>query len=309
MNTAPKDYARVQADGLDNIAPTMTQGQRAWQYAQSDNFFSPEEQADVMRQQLEPYRAAIEAKLTQIGYDPDYFAQDPRDEAALHSGQQTGVLVIRIAPEINIEGRLRIVMTDEGPDIRFTPSQRTLTIPDEIGGIRLSQAEQNQLVQEGALPRPFMIQDNGEYVPTYLRLDQQSNTVELWHLRPEQLPTKLMGIDLTKDQQLQLVNGYDVRINGLLDSQGEPFNATVNLSAARQSLQFSNFNRLDVAVKPDSEFRQQLVQNDEGAKTDLNRSREISVGSPVVNHQQSEVIKQLLDTDPHEENTKKLRLH
>lgn len=306
MNTESIDYARTQADGLDNIAPTTLQGERAWQYAQSDNFFSPEEQADVMRQQLEPYRAQLESKLGAIGWPADHLLNSPSIEQALFSGQPTESMGVFIGPDLKLYGSLRIVMTDAGPDIRITSTQLGLTIPEQINGVHLSKAEQQQLQQEGALPRPFLMPDKGEYVPTFVRVDSATNTVELWRVKAEELPTKLMGIDLTKDQQMQLVHGHPVRLTGLLDQQGEPFAATVSISAAKQSLQFADLSRLDVTLKPGQEYKQQLAQNNEGAKTDITKSREVAVGAPVVSHQQSEAIKEVLDIDP-QERTAKLR--
>ena len=306
MNTAQTNYARTQADGLDNIAPTTVQGQRAWQYAQSDNFLSPEEQTDVMRRELEPYRAQLENKLGVVGWGPEHMAKNPEIRDALFSGKQTVGLEVCVTPEIKMNGSLRIVMTEDGPDIRITPIQPSLTIPQDISGVQLSKTEQMQLSREGALPRPFLIPDKGEYVPTYLRVDPATNAVELWRVRAEQLPTKLMGIDLTKDQQMQLAHGHPVRLTGLLDNQGEPFNATVSVSATKQSLQFADLSRLDVGLKPAQEFRQQLALNNEGAKTDINRSQEAAIGAPVVSNRQGEAIKEVLNV---EQQDRSPRLH
>lgn len=288
-------YAQTQADAYDNIAPTSLQAQQAWQYAQTDNFFSPEEASVVMRQQLEPYRAQIEAKLTQIGFPPEHLAKHPHIEDALFSGERTGRMKVQVSPEIKLEGRLRIVMTGDGPTLCITPVKHQLTIPNEVGGVRLSKGEKEQLVREGALPRPFLIADQGDYVPTYLRVDRLSNTIELWRVRPELMPAKLLNIDLTKDQQLQLANGHAVRLSGLVDKQGEPFNATVSISATQKELQFTDLSRLNVNLKPDSENRQQLAINNEGAKTDLTRSQEMVIGSPTVSNHHREMMQQLLE--------------
>lgn len=288
------NYARRQADGLDNIAPTTLQGQVAWQYAQSDNFLSPEEAAAVMRRDLEPYRAQLEAKLSVIGWQPEHLSKYPAIEADLSAGRQTNPVEIYLKPDLTMHGRLRIVMTEQGPDLRITPIQVGLSVPQEIGGVRLSPAEQRQLREEGALPRPLMIPENGQLIPTYLRVDAQTNTLEFWRIRAEQLPTKIMGIDLNKDQQLQLASGHPVRLSGLLDQQGEPFNATINISASKQQLQFSDLNRTGVAVKPDAQHVQQVAHNDEGAKTDLTRSKEVATGAPAMSNSQLETVAQLL---------------
>lgn len=291
-------YPRTQADGLDNIAPTSLQGQQAWKYAQSDNFLSAEEASAVMRQQLKPYRAQIESRLAQLGWPSDHLANHPNVEEALFSGQKTRSVKVWVTPELQLEGRLRIVMIENGPDIRITPVQRQINIPDEVEGVRLSKGEKQQLMMEGALARPFLMADKGDYVPTYLRIDEQTNTVELWRIRPDVLPTKLMGIDLTKDQQLQLASGHAVRLSGLLDQQGESFTATVSISAAQKELQFTDVSRLAIGLKPDNEDRQQLALNNDGAKTDLTRSQEMSTGQTTVSNHQRETMQQLLEGKP-----------
>lgn len=291
-------YARTQADGLDNIAPTPLQGQQAWQYVQSDNFFSPEEQSSVMRKQLEPYQAQLESKLAAIGWGRDHLAKHPAIANALFSGNQSVPLEICVTPRLKMEGCLRIAMTENGPDIRFTPRSPGLTIPNEVAGVRLTEAERQQLSEQGSLSRPLLLMEKGEYVPTYLRLEPASNSVELWRVKPDQLPTKVMGIDLTRDQQMQLASGRPIRLSGLLDKQGEPFEATVSISASKQALQFTDLNRLDLGLKPEPEKNQQFAQNNEGAKTDLVRGREVEAGATGVSHRQSEVIKQLLESEP-----------
>jgi hypothetical protein len=281
-------YAQTQADALDNITPTPLQGQQARVYAQSDSFLSNEEAAAVLRRQLEPHRAEIEVQLARIGFPASHRVQFPDLEAALFSGQPTPPVTVFLTPSVQLEGRLRVVLTETGPELRITPVFSQLTLPDEVGGIQLSQAEKQQLLQEGALPRPLPLPANGAVVPTYLRLDEQTNTLELWQLRPERLPTQLMGVDLTRDQQHQLANGFAVRLSGLLDQQGEPFAATVSVAAGRQALQFQDISRQTVQVRPDGETVQQLALNNDGAKTDQLRDAEIKTGQTVQHHQQQE---------------------
>lgn len=295
------DYARTQADGLDNIAPTTLQGQQAWQYAQSDNFLSPEEAAAVMRAQLEPHRQQLLQTLSEVGYSAGNLAKYPDIEQALFSGQSTKPLTILVGPEVTMRGTLRIVLTPEGPDIRITPTQRELTIPNAINGVQLSKQEQRTLTDTGELSRPVLMAENGNYLPTYLRVDKDTNKVELWRVKTEDMPTKLLGIDLTKDQQQMLATGNPVRLAGLLDRQGEPFNATVSLSPAKQSLTLTDFNRLDVVFRPDNAFRNQVTQNNEGAKTDVTQGREVASKTTTATNKQSEsLLDKLIKTETNE---------
>jgi len=302
-------HALTQADGIDNIAPTLLQGHQAWQYAQTDSFFSPEEQTAVLQQPIDLNQPDLLNKLALLGLTADVLEQFPDMKVALFSGQSTSVMRVAIAPDVWIEGRLRIQMTEAGPDIRITPAFRELTIPGEVASIRLSDWEKQELMQSGALSRPMLLPDNGNYVPTFLRVDRETNTLELWRVRADELPRQLMGVDLTRDQQLQLANGHAVRLTGLLDRKGEPFDATVSISASRKELTLSDMNRLDLVVKPDNRHREQLALNDDGGKTDQTRQQELTTGQTVVTNQEREMMRQFLDDKPEQRlSTPKQRL-
>lgn len=302
-------HAHTLADGSNQVAPTPLQGQQPWQYAQTDNFLSLEEQTAVLSQQIEPYREELLDRLTRLGLTESVLAQSPMLTEALFSGQPTPLVRIDIVPNLPVEGRLRIHMTETGPELRITPALRELTIPDEVASIRLSDWEKRELAQSGALSRPLLLPDQGEYVPTFLRVDRETNTLELWRVRAEELPKQLLGVDLTRDQQQQLATGHAVRIAGLLDRQGEPFTATVSLSASRKELSLSKMNRLDFAIQPDMQHSEQLALNNNGAKTDQTRQQELTTGQNVVNNQERETMRQLLDDKPDQKlSTPKQRL-
>lgn len=54
-------------------------------------------------------------------------------------------------------------------------------------------------------------------------------------------------------------------------------------------------NRLGLAIKPDSQHREQLALNDDGNKTDQTRQQELTMGQAVVTNQEREIMQQLLD--------------
>lgn len=299
MQSAQQIYDRSQADAYDNIAPTAQQGLAAHQYTETDQFFSTEERAAVLKQQITAELPLLQQQLSRVGLTGEFFARHPDIADDLFSGRQTRLVSLYVSADVLVEGRLRIVATEQGPDIRFSPYQPQLTIPQHIAGIELSRSEQEQLARDGQLPRPFLIaQPDGNYLPTYLRVDQQTNAVELWQVKAEQLPTKLLGIDLTRAQQLQLVNGHAVHLSGLQDQRGELFSATVSLSPLNQGLQLANLSRVDLKLTPDNKHREQIALNNEGGKTDLTRSQEQQIGAPLMTNQQREAISQVLNHKP-----------
>lgn len=296
MENQLKNFARAEGDNLSHNAPTPAQGKKAGEYAQSDNFLSPEERTAILKKDIEANRPALETRLAQIGYTSEFLNKHPKVEEALFSGKPTQVLDINVSQTIQMSGRLRIAMTENGPELRFTPQLSKPLIPDEIRGLQLSSFDKQKLEKEGALDRPFMIPGKDGLTANYLRLDRETNTLELWKVKPEQLPSKLLGIDLTRDQQLQLVSGHPLRLTGLLDKQNEPFSATVSLSGATKGFQFANVDRQEISLKPDAGYKQQVAQNNEGAKTDQTRGQEIRTGqTTTTNNDQQELMRKLLN--------------
>lgn len=276
METPNAQIARTQADGLDNIAPTAVQGAAAWQYAATDGFLSNEEASAVLRRQIEPDRSLLQNKLDSVGITRDFLKDNPAVENALFSGQPTPGVTLQLANDLQLQGRLRIALTPAGPELRVTPVHPALTIPDKVAGYDLNQQEKDELQRQGYVQKPLQVAQGSDlFVPGYLRVDPQTNTVDLWRVRPDMLPTKLLGVDLTRDQQSLLANGHPVKLSGLLDNQGQSYNGTVSLSPAKGTLQLSEVTREQVAIKPmDERDRQQVAHNNEGAKTDLTRSQE-----------------------------------
>ena len=157
------EYARTQADGLDNIAPTQTQAAAASQYAVTDNFLSSSEQEAVLRQ-IATERPVLQKKLDEVGITRDYLAVNPDVERALFSGKSTPVLTIDLPNDLKLEGRLRIAITENGPQLRITPVRSELSIPDKVGELKLTQQERSELEQNGYVDRSITIPENGGFV-------------------------------------------------------------------------------------------------------------------------------------------------
>ncbi|GAA4464806.1 hypothetical protein GCM10023189_44570 [Nibrella saemangeumensis] len=288
-------YARTQADGLDNIAPTPLQAGQAWQYAVTDGFVSAEEASAVLRRQLEADRSVIEKQLANVGITKEVLTANPDLEKVLFSGQRTELVTIRLSDDLELTGRLRLVITPSGPDLRITPYYPNLTIPEKVEGYQVTPLEKEELTQYGATQRPMMLlEPNGSYVPAYLRVDPLTNTVDLWRVREDQMPRKLMGVDLTRDQQLSLAGGFPVKLEGLKDGQGESYTATVSLSVAQKALHLSE---VTPQINPDQKHKEQLAQNNHGAKTDQTRHLESEAGHTTVSNAQKETIQRLMNTD------------
>lgn len=291
-----QDFARTQADGFDNIAPTDQQAAAASHYAVTDGFLSPSEQEAILRQ-IATERPLLLKKLDEVGIDKIYLAMNPEVEQTLFSGRPTPVVTIILPNELELRGRLRIASTEQGPQLRITPVHSALVIPDKVGGLKLTDQERIDLQQKGFVDKAIQLPENGGFVAGFLRVDKETNTVDVWRVQPETLPKKLLGIDLTRNQQIALVCGHPIKLSGLMDRQGEPFDATVSISPGKQGIQFDDISRPDVALQPDHKYKQQIAQNNDGAKTDQTRGLEERSGVTVVTSSTTVTLKRLIDPE------------
>ncbi|MFD1140818.1 DUF3945 domain-containing protein [Larkinella insperata] len=289
-------FARSQAEAIDNLAPTQQQAAAATQYAITDGYLASAEQEAIIKQ-ISAERAQLQKKLDEVGITREFLAANPDVEKALASGKATSVLILELPNDLQLQGRLRIAITEQGPQLRVTPVHETLLIPDRVGDIRLTQQEREELKEKGFVHQAIQMPEKGGFVAGFLRVDKETNTVDVWRVNPETLPSKLLGIDLTRDQQIALACGHAVKLSGLKDQKGEPYDATVSLNVSRQSLQFSDLSRPGVSITTEDKFKPQLALNNEGAKTDQVHGLEQKTGHTITSNAQQNTIKQSTPED------------
>ncbi|MFC5410706.1 DUF3945 domain-containing protein [Larkinella bovis] len=293
-------YARTQAEAIDNLAPTQQQAAAATQYAITDGYLNSAEQEAIIKQ-IGAERPQFQKKLDEVGITKEFLAANPDVEKALFHGRSTPVLTLELPNDLQLQGRLRIAITEQGPQLRVTPVHENLLIPDKVGDIRLTQQERDELKEKGFVNQAIQMPEKGGFVAGFLRVDKETNTVDVWRVNPETLPSKLLGIDLTRDQQIALACGHPVKLSGLKDQKGEPYDATVSINVGKQSLQFSDLSRSGVSIKTEDKFKPQLALNNEGAKTDQTLGLEQKTGHTINSNAQQEAIKQSTPDDGNEQ--------
>ena len=290
-------FAQTQANSLDNIAPTTLQAKMAREYSLTDHFLNMEEQSTVLQREIDGDRPLIKTKLHEIGISPALLATRPEIEKALFSGRSTPVLSIQLPNDLAMQGRLRVEMTEHGARLRVTPVLGELKIPDKVGDLPLTPQEKQDLQQQGFLERPLQVSQNGSFVPAYLRVDSETNTVSSWKVRPDMLPNQLFGIQLTREQQLQLAAGYSVQLIGLKDPQGDYFEATVAVSVEKQGLRITSTKPMKLQVRPGENPEQQLIKpTDQTGKNPVRKPNETSV-TPSVDSTPNEKLTRLLSAE------------
>ncbi|MDU1892788.1 MAG: DUF3945 domain-containing protein [Dysgonomonas sp.] len=173
-----------------------------------------------------------------------------------------------------------------------------LTVSQNLKGVELS-PEQQQALKEGKKvlvegmtskntigtdnPRKFdaYVQFNaakGGYDFSYDGLDrnkyQQNNKQEQNQNGEQQnqvrIPKKLLGVDLTEDQQSRLRDNKAVYVQGMVkDGKGEPFNAYVKVNNEKGKLDFFKWNpdkakKQGAEVTPANESKTQVAVNSQG---------------------------------------------
>lgn len=171
-----------------------------------------------------------------------------------------------------------------------------LTVSQSLKGVELS-PEQQQTLKEGKMvlvegmtskktigtdnPRKFdaYVQFNaakGGYDFSYDGLDrnkykQDNKQEQNQNQEPKvRIPKKLLGVDLSEDQQNKLRDNKTVYVQGMVkDGKGEPFNAYVKVNNEKGKLDFLKWNpdrakKQGAEVKPANESKTQVAVNSEG---------------------------------------------
>ena len=112
------------------------------------------------------------------------------------------------------------------------------------------------------------------------------------------IPKKLLGVDLTEDQQNRMRDNKAVYVQGMVkDGKGEPFNAYVKVNHEKGKLDFFKWNpdrakKQGAEVKPANESATQFAVNSQGntneATKHINESLKQGQQQPTENQQQQQ---------------------
>lgn len=156
-----------------------------------------------------------------------------------------------------------------------------IRIPDEIKGVRLDEQQKKDLSKGKAIYLEGMTSKNGREFDATVQINADRRGLEFKfdntnRLEKEQkqeqaanqqfrIPTKLLGVELSKEQQEQLRESKTIYVTGMTDKKGEPFNAYVKVNAEKGKLDFFKWNP-DKAQKvtPDNASKTQVAVNSEG---------------------------------------------
>ena len=161
-------------------------------------------------------------------------------------------------------------------------------IPDEIKGVKLSDEQKKELSEGRSIYVEGMTSKTGKHFNANLQFNADKRSIEFHFGSPKQsqgqqqdsrkvetqekrqgvrIPKKLLGREVSPEEQAKLKEGGTVYMEGLKDKQGQPFNAYVRANFEKDKFDFFKWNPDKSPTKgvvPDNAAKTQVAVNSEG---------------------------------------------
>ncbi|HCM22682.1 MAG TPA: hypothetical protein DIC46_18355 [Porphyromonadaceae bacterium] len=106
-------------------------------------------------------------------------------------------------------------------------------------GYRFSDEDKETLRHSGNLGKVVeLTPKNGEPFKAYISVDPQTNELVALKADRVNIPQEIKGVLLTPEQYKDLSEGKPVKVEGMLSRNGKPFDATLQVNAARKGIEF-----------------------------------------------------------------------
>lgn len=188
-----------------------------------------------------------------------------------------------------------------------------IKIPNEIKGVTLNDEQKKDLSEGKAVYLEGMkskndkdfnatVQINADRRSLEFRFDnaqkqdqsqKQSNETGL------RIPTRLLGAELSKEQQQDLKEHKTIYVTGMTDKKGESFNAYIKVNVEKEKLDFFRWNpdkakKQGAEVKPDNASKTQVAVNSEGKTNEATKDLKepLKQGQTAPNSKQQEEKKE-----------------
>ncbi|WP_380001617.1 DUF3945 domain-containing protein [Dysgonomonas termitidis] len=168
-----------------------------------------------------------------------------------------------------------------------------IKIPNEIKGVTLNDGQKKDLAEGKGVYLEGMISKNDKPFNATVQIDadrrglefkfdnanklskeqQQLNTSKQDQSQSQEkkfhIPTKLLGAELSEQQQKDLKENKTIYVTGMTDKKGEPFNAYIKVNTEKEKLDFFKWNpdkakKQGAEVTPDNAAKTQVAVNSEG---------------------------------------------
>ena len=165
-----------------------------------------------------------------------------------------------------------------------------IKIPNEISGVKLSEDNKKKLAEGKAIYVEDMTAKSGKSFNATLQINadtrrivfsfdqqkQQQATKQTQSQEPTNsifIPKKLLGAEISKEQQKDLKENKTIYVTGMTDRKGEPFNAYVKVNTEKQKLDFyPNNPEKAKSITPDNASKTQVAVNSEGKTNEATKN-------------------------------------
>ena len=169
-------------------------------------------------------------------------------------------------------------------------------IPNEIKGVTLNDEQKKTLAEGKEVYLEGMTAKSGKSFNATIQINADKRGFEFRFNNPQKqeqnvankqaetrvlrIPNKLLGRDVSPEEQSKLKEGGTVYMTGLLDKKGEPFNAYVRPNLDKNKFDFLKWNPDQSQVKdvtPDNNSQTQVAVNSDGKSNEATKD----VGEPL----------------------------
>lgn len=188
-------------------------------------------------------------QLEKVGINKDFTEKmDNRELTDFLNGFRSAKLYT-INAHINgedykIPAKIRLQSQEDGlVGIKVHPIQR-LNIPDEYLGHKFTKEDKSNLLNDKNLGKTVELTGyNGQKDTYYLSIDSKTNELIPLKSKNIQIPDKIKGVTLTREQKNKLESGQKVTIERMTGKNGKKFSATLQVNAADRNISFRDFKQ------------------------------------------------------------------
>jgi hypothetical protein len=155
-----------------------------------------------------------------------------------------------------------------------------INIPDEIKGVRLDNKQKLELQEGKAVLVENMTARSGKEFSAHLQVNAEKRGLEFIFNNQVQnqqndlrIPSKLGGVNLSKQQQVDLKAEKTIYVEGLTDKKGQQYNAYIRVNPEKGKLDFFKWNPDKAQEKtPDNAHRTQEAVNSQGKTNEATKN-------------------------------------
>lgn len=188
--------------------------------------------------------AQVEKQLKEFGITRDLL-KDSGNLNDLLNGRKTANVTINQTDNEGtmtpIKGALYITeVPGKGPQVFIQPERQEKKMPNFFLGHELSEKDKQNLSKNGDMGRVAELRDkiSGDMFKAYVGFDKNTNSLTVMRQDRFYMPSVVKGAPLDKKQQDSLKAGKPTLVKGMKGADGKPFDAYVQISAAKRSLKF-----------------------------------------------------------------------